>query len=700
MGYRLAGHGLFVVVLLGSCSLWPSAAVLAQDIEISESVFWAQRPSVIGRQDEGHESRGLSHLSRTLLETAALATNQIDNPRDKAPRLIALSHTYAQFDEQASAVELLDQAFGVILETPEANLRLFELYSYTFSLAGIVPLDDLEASFDRIFAAADPLTAREVQQLKISAIAAGHAYVGEYNRSTELSNQIEEPQIQTLIQHLIRQISLQTAGDVAWIEDSTAFNPRTYPPSEEEVVRPPSLRLAELSFAVFRQQDNPLFDFEANIAERLDLITVLSHPAERASAYTKISRDLAKRNQAERAVEYLDLAYQALAQVADDAANGQAHYPWNWSPEQELIQIGRVWIRAGYLDRGLAEIRAIDNQPALVFDKILALIYAAEQIASTSPVSSESIELANELLIESKALVAFIPSNTEGVEYLLQLAIEYHETGSSDYARSLSQRLQTLYENGTLFEVVEDSYDFLFRWSPLLTELGEFELAAQVAIENEDISQLMRIPAALVVANQEAQARELLTKILPLSARAEAIAQMALAYESLGRSDIAFTTMSQALEISQIEDLSHESSDNSQRLQRGLDNTPLLTINLMRWYINAAGVEQAKRLLLQVENDNVRIPILIQLFPTEEVLQSLHSNDSPTFDDRTLLALAMRAFSEENFYSAIVAAAAIEESPHWQADILIKTATQYADTSHSVEAETELLIQEIADRYR
>ncbi|MEL7142651.1 MAG: hypothetical protein AAGL08_10595 [Cyanobacteria bacterium J06573_11] len=663
-----------------------------------------QLPIGGNRRSEAFEARQIDDFSRRLLEVAKLAADSLDNASDRASTLHSLAGAYAFFGEEESSFTLFDQAILEAAEIEDAESRLSELNTYIGVLAAILPVDNIERFIDeRLMPFEGVLTAEELVQVRQRAIALIYASSEDYERAVEASLQIGNSAQKEAVQQSIHAVAVQNALRSGDFRQQIALERRSdlsdYTVLSQERTQTPTERLRELYIVLLRgQRHNSSDSIEEEIEEVVEIIQTISSPAIRAGHYAQLGIALSFNGQREQAMEFLDIALDILnsSENEDDSTSGILGYGYGgigttWGDGSELLSIGSAFVIVGDIERGIQLIQSVENHPTVAHQKISTLIQVASAL-SAQELSDNNRDIITGLLAAAEDVLPLVTPEPQRLQAELDIASAYQELGEPEKSQEIFQRFVTLYERGALLEDIDAYYDFLLQWSFVLTELEEFDLAAQIAMDINDIEQLMRIPAGLVSVGRDTAANNLIEE-LPVESRPEALVSMAIRYEDQGRLELAFSTMTRAISLAQMDD-----AVRAEEYSNPLGTYPAQTDRIMGWYIDAAGVERAKLLLPYIENQDNRISILTRRFPVEEAYPIIQSMEPSEISDADLFSLSLSLFANGNIYEALAVSSDIQ-SAKMQANNLIVMAKDHGNAPSMVGSDVNQLLQQIENRY-
>ena len=211
----------------------------------------------------------------------------------------------------------------------------------------------------------------------------------------------------------------------------------------------------------------------------------------------------------------------------------------------------------------------------------------------------------NQYLSAAEALIQPIQDNEAKDDLLSRLALAYSFAGDSQNTRRIVLQFVQFTAEGELLNV--EDY-FSSRWSFLLSDIGEYSSALQIAKSVQEDADGPFLAGLLVEKGQYDLAEDVLMLIEALPFRVEALTAMANAYKTDGQSQKAFELMAEAIDLAQTYGSAYGSVDDDTSAYWTDAQTQLISQNL--WdYAYGTDLERVQQLLQRIDDDEVRAAV-------------------------------------------------------------------------------------------
>ena len=628
-------------------------------------------------------------FSKSLIQRALSSTRQIDNLQDKVELLSSIAKLYAQAEQFDTATYLWEEALDNTQNISDIDIRI----SLMSEIAGAYSLflgntDRAEEILGQALSLLEVILVQEDDEFQsdhsqlflANQIAFRYALMGQNSQAIDVLNRLNYLQNLYTHQNFILNISVRRAVEnnnhnlarqLILESDATPFPTyNSFPPElvNDRIISEQLTNLYNLGRNY--HSTNQIIQFDLTIADQGSLINQYSTILQKANGYTALAQQLIEFEQPERATSFLEKALQEVAQSdLDRFCNCQRP---SYRANLAAVNIGSLLIQAGHLERGMALIQAIINEPDLIKHKISMLLSVVTAINSSSYSQAESeVTL---LLAEIEDLKTLMDEPRHQRRALMDVASAYVEVGNHKRAQDIAQTLRESNRDLNIprFNIAQSSEEaeLIYRWTYLLEQLGEYEQALGFAIALEDDEVIQHMLLSLNLLQHEHQIQSALNAINSPAFKSEALAAIAGEYLSLGQPEAAFEAMLQALEILQSSEPLYEEDyeDNEYRRE-------LIAI-LIEAYAEVAEISQIQALIQSLEDIETRIEARLAISDrSAELLELLLSVTDLELRDEYLSRLAVDIAFEGLFQRSLDIAEFIA-SPTKQAQILIFIASE------------------------
>ncbi|MEM8543959.1 MAG: hypothetical protein AAGF66_08225 [Cyanobacteria bacterium P01_H01_bin.119] len=628
-------------------------------------------------------------FSKSLIQRALSSTRQIDNLQDKVELLSSIAKLYTRAEQFDTATYLWEEALDNTQNISDIDVRISLMSeiagAYSLFLGNTAKAEEilgqaLSLLESILIQEGDDFQSDHSQLSLANQIAFRYALMGQNSQAIDVLNRLNYLQNLYTHQNFILNISVRRAVENnnhnlarQLILESNATPFSTYNSFAPELVNDRIIleQFTNLyNLARNYHSTNQIIQFDLTIADQESLINQYSTILQKANGYTALAQQLIEFEQPERATSFLEKALQEVAKSdLDRFCNCQRP---SYRANLAAVNIGSLLIQAGHLERGMALIQAIINEPDLIKHKISMLLSVVTAINSSSYSQAESeVTL---LLAEIEDLITLMDEPRHQRRALMDVASAYVEVGNHKRAQDIAQTLRESNRDLNIprFNIAQSSEEaeLIYRWTYLLEQLGEYEQALRFAIVLEDDEVIQHMLLSLNLLQHEHQIQSALNAINSPAFKSEALAAIAGEYLSLGQPEAAFEAMLQALEILQSSEPLYEEDyeDNEYRRE-------LIAI-LIEAYAEVAEISQIQALIQSLEDIETRIEARLAISDrSAELLELLLSVTDLELRDEYLSRLAIDIAFEGQFQRSLDIAEFIA-SPTKQAQILIFIASE------------------------
>ncbi|MEL7357333.1 MAG: hypothetical protein AAFN40_12285 [Cyanobacteria bacterium J06560_6] len=688
-----------IVCLCGLGFFWDTSLALAQETAVETEAVDAPRNGHDCYDLATEEPEPLGEFRQAALETVAIAARSTTSTEAKVNSLTQLSETYACLGQADAATMLAEEAILLTpeLESPSAQahllIRLASLYgeklnnlermnailSDTTALLTTLP-DDSSTQLELASAPYNPL---------IHSIILLCIRTNSYQKMSEIVNTLEG----VLKEQAINSISfrLETAG----IEERTQMT-EVFPEIdfirvrfgdvEQTPLQQWLLQIEQLIIELNSAQDAAMMD--DLIAAQVSTIESFSDRSAQAYSYVTLSKRLSDSGRAGYAVYLLELAMQKADELDSyelpDGALGYSTYEPNLS---SFLAV--AFVAADEFERGLELAQDIPD--------------AAERLEVLLRLNRTLTEYSRSSAQNRVALIAAeqTAQSIEGsVSAFVDIAYGYLDIEDFENAERLTEDAITNLQQTERFDVDDYTRSSLIY---ILIELDSLEHVEELAETIDDSAILVEVITTLVDAGYENMAKRISDNITSPFEQVYAAVNIAETFWALERPAQVYELSVIALEILQ-DDAFYEDEKLIEIVDYYGENNPTVSEEEIYRTIRESIVLDLLDLL---EDDAERRTLFVQLIEDDAFRDSLtlensvadediHLSEEPV-SDNDWSRMANEAAEAGDFLQA-VEAIVMMESPERQMRSLITITKCHADSTTELDAETNLLLQEIQQR--